>query len=196
MKILEIKKYAREIKPYIILSFLIFIFGILGGYFFAQNFHHQTEEIVKQLQSLYSPVKEEDSLGLFIFILENNITKLLAALILGIFAGLIPIASVFINGILLGIFAYVFSEKLSWSFLIAGILPHGIFEIPALILSTAIGIHIGAVAVRKLFGRKEKFMDEFAKGLRFFISVVVPILFLAALIEVYVTSYILSFWDV
>lgn len=195
MKSLEIKKYAREIKPYIIFSSLIFIFGVFGGYFFAQNFHHQTEEIIKQLQSLYSPAKEEDSLGLFIFILENNITKLLAALILGIFAGLIPLASVFVNGMLLGIFACVILEKSSWPFLIAGILPHGIFEIPALILSTAIGIRIGAVAVRKLFGRKEKFIDEFAKGLQFFISVVVPILFLAALIETYVTSYILSFWD-
>lgn len=196
MKILEIKKYAREIKPYIMFSSLIFIFAVLGGYFFAQNFPQQTEEIMKQLQSLFSPAKEEDSLGLFIFILENNITKLLAVLILGIFAGLIPLASVFINGMLLGIFAYVVSERLSWPFLVAGILPHGIFEIPALILSTAIGIRVGEVAVRKLFGRKEKFMDEFAKGLQFFISVVVPILFLAALIETYVTSYILSFWNI
>ena len=194
MKISELKKYAQSLKSYIIFSFLIFVFGILGGYFFAQNFPQQTEEIMKQLQSFFLSAKEDSSFDLFIFILENNITNLLAILILGIFAGLIPLLAVFANGMLLGVIACVISEKLSWSFLIAGILPHGIFEIPALVLSAAIGIHIGVVAVKKLFRQETKFINEFAEGLQFFIMVLIPIIFIAALIETYVTTYMLSFF--
>jgi len=134
------------------------------------------------------------SLELFMFIAGNNITKLFIVLAFSVLAGLASLLSVFSNGLILGIFAQVVSEKFSWQYFIAGTSPHGIIELTVLILSAAVGLHIGKVAIWRLFSKKESLVKEFAKGLKFYIVVLVPFLIFAALIEVFITPYVMSFF--
>ena len=192
MKIAEIKKYLYSLRFYILLSSLVFISGILTGYSFVSDFPEETRKIIEELEELFASGKEMTDFQVFLFILENNITNLLLVLLLGIFAGIIPLLSSFVNGMVLGIFACLISESLSWKFFLVGILPHGIIEIPVLILATAIGMRIGKVALWRLFGGKIGIKKELAKAFKFYIIVLVPLLILAAAIEAFITSAMLD----
>ena len=193
VKIPEIKKYLYSIKDCVIFSFALFIISTYCGYIFAQYFPQETDEIVKELKSFFLPFEETTRLESLLFIFENNAVKLMIALLFGIFAGLVPMFSVFANGFILGILAKIVLEKVSLLFFVAGILPHGIIEIPAFIIASAIGIKIGKTAIWCLFGksRKETLKEEIFKGLKFYILILTPLIFLAALIEVFVTPLVL-----
>jgi len=72
------------------------------------------------------------------------------------------------------------------------ILPHGLFELSAIFISTAAVLRMGAVLVTpqpdKSMG--EVFLLSLADWFRVFIGLVIPLLAIAALIEVYVTPQI------
>jgi len=74
------------------------------------------------------------------------------------------------------------------------ILPHGIFELTAVFLATAAVLKVGAVLVTpqpdKSLG--EVFLLSLADWFRVFIGLVVPLLAIAAVIEVYVTPQIIK----
>ena len=76
---------------------------------------------------------------------------------------------------------------------LAGILPHGIFELPALMLGSAVVLYIGAVFVTPQTGKSmgEVIVEMLADWAKIFVGVVVPLLAVAALIEAYVTPEIL-----
>jgi len=188
----EAREYLYSLKSYILFSSFILAISASLGYAVAQNYPAETQTIIEEIKKMFLFKEETTQWELFFFILENNITKLFVILPLGIFAGLIPFFSVFSNGFILGVFAQVVSQETSWPFFILGIMPHGIIEIPVLILSSAIGMRIGKVAVYRLFSKKESLREEFAKALKFFILVLIPLLFIAAFIETFITSEILA----
>jgi stage II sporulation protein M len=190
----DIRQYLYEIKSYLLFSALLFIFSFCLGYVLAQNFPRETQEIIKNLESMFIPAKEMSSLELFVFILENNITKLSAVIFLGVLAGIIPFLVVFSNGLILGVLFSIILEKASLDFFLLGILPHGIIEIPVLIISGAIGLRLGKIAVFRIFSKKESFKSEFYKGIKLYVFVLVPLLFIAAFIEAFITLYLLLFF--
>ena len=76
---------------------------------------------------------------------------------------------------------------------LAGVLPHGIFELPALMIGSAAVLYIGAAIVTPQTGKS---MGEVVIGLmadwaKIFIGLVVPLLAIAAVIEAYITPSIL-----
>ncbi len=188
----EAREYLYSLRSYILFSSLVFAASALFGYAIARNYPAETQTIIEEMKKMFLFEEETTQLGLFLFILENNITKLFIILPLGIFAGLIPFFSVSFNGFILGAFAEIVSQEASWQFFILGIIPHGIIEIPVLILSSAIGMRIGKVAFYRLFSKKESLQEELAKALKFFVLILIPLLFIAAFIETFVTSEILA----
>lgn len=78
--------------------------------------------------------------------------------------------------------------------LIAGVLPHGIFELTAIFLATAAMLKVGAKLVTP---QTEKSLGEvlllsLADWFRVFIGLVVPLLAVAAVIEVYITPRLIK----
>jgi len=76
---------------------------------------------------------------------------------------------------------------------LAGVLPHGIFELPALLIGSAVVLYIGAALVTPQTGKSmgEVVIDLMADWAKIFVGLVVPFLGLAALIEAYITPAIL-----
>ena len=70
------------------------------------------------------------------------------------------------------------------------VLPHGVFEIPAMILSGAIGSKLCAFYYRKMFGfaKEEKFLFHIKGCLGMFIFYAFPLLLIAGFIEAVVLS--------
>jgi len=75
-----------------------------------------------------------------------------------------------------------------------GILPHGIFELTAVFLATAAMLKAGALLVTpqpdKSLG--EIFLLSMADWARIFVGLVVPLLAIAAIIEIYITPILIK----
>jgi stage II sporulation protein M len=76
----------------------------------------------------------------------------------------------------------------------AGVLPHGIFELTAIFLATAAMLKVGAELVTP---QTEKSLGEIlllslADWFRVFLGVVLPLLAIAAVIEVYITPLLIK----
>jgi uncharacterized membrane protein SpoIIM required for sporulation len=81
-----------------------------------------------------------------------------------------------------------------WPLFQYGVLPHGIFEIPALMLGSAAVLYMGVAIVTPQTGKSmgEVILELFADWTKIFIGLVVPLLALAALIEAYITPTLLA----
>ena len=75
----------------------------------------------------------------------------------------------------------------------AGVFPHGLFELPALLFSTAAVLRIGLVLVTPQTQRTigEVLLEALADWARVLVGLIIPLLAIAALIEAYVTPLVL-----
>lgn len=93
-----------------------------------------------------------------------------------------------VGGVLGGANIIGFSPLLTFA---AGVLPHGVFELSAFFLTTAATLKAGALLVTpqpdKSLG--EVLLVALADWLRVFVGLAVPLLAVAAVIEIYVTPY-------
>ncbi len=77
---------------------------------------------------------------------------------------------------------------------IAGVLPHGIFEIPALMIGSAAMLYFGVAIVTPQTGKSlgEVIIELLADWAKIFIGIVMPLLAVAAMIEAYITPVLLA----
>jgi len=93
---------------------------------------------------------------------------------------------------LLGVFQLLGYSPLTLAF--NGLLPHGIFEVPALILASAATLRIGVVLVTPQTGRSlgEVVLELLADWTKVAVGVVIPLLLIASIIETYITPVLLA----
>jgi uncharacterized membrane protein SpoIIM required for sporulation len=77
-------------------------------------------------------------------------------------------------------------------FLVAFILPHGIFELPAVVLATAFSVRLGASIMSPPpgFTISESLLLSLSDLIKVFVLLVIPLLLLAAVLEVHVTPLV------
>ena len=107
----------------------------------------------------------------------------------------LPLWPLILNAVLIGVVAAA-SLRLGFppAALAASLLPHGVFELPALLLSGAMGLLLCRSIVRRILRRPEplRFFQLVHELLRVTVLIVVPLLALAAVIEAYITGPITS----
>jgi uncharacterized membrane protein SpoIIM required for sporulation len=117
---------------------------------------------------------------------------LLGLLSFGVLGALMYVVNTAVIGVVLALIAYAGYSPLQVG--LWGILPHGIFEIPALILSSAAVLHIGIALVtpRAQQTLGEVLIVSVADWMRIGLGLVLPLLTIAAVIETWVTPVLLS----
>lgn len=188
----EDKTYLYRIRKYVWISLAIFILSIFAGFFVAQNYPQEIQSYLEEAQAFFSSMQSPTLWGTFLMILQNNVEAMLLIVALGIFAGFFSLTFLLANGFILGVFAYLFYMKGLFILFIMGIVPHGIIEIPCMLFSAAIGFQLGKTVVRKIFRKKESLTMELSEGIKFAVTIIVPALVVAALIETYVTPYFIT----
>jgi uncharacterized membrane protein SpoIIM required for sporulation len=130
------------------------------------------------------------------FLFMNNTRAVAFIFLAGLFSfGVLGILLYMLNiGVVGGVYALI--ELLGMNptpIFLAGVLPHGIFEIPALMIGSAIVLYMGAVIVTPQTGKSmgEVMIELFADWVKIFLGVVVPLLAIAAIIEAYITPGLL-----
>lgn len=106
----------------------------------------------------------------------------------------LPALSLGTNSVMIGLFAAVFANAgESLFYYMMGLLPHGIFEIPAMILSIACGIYLCETITENRRHKKSGIVREaIANILPVYFTIILPLLVLAAIVEAYLTPVILQ----
>jgi stage II sporulation protein M len=168
--------YLKDSRKYVYCAALIFLFFVLLGIIFSSKLGF-IDEIIRDLVSNVSSLKGLE-VGQFIFV--NNVTAAFAGLAGGVFFGIFPLINLMSNGLVVG---YVFSRVASevGIFEIWKILPHGIFELPAIFISLGLGIKLGSF----MFAHKpfSTLKQRLYYSALVFVLIIVPLLLLAACIE-------------
>lgn len=129
-------------------------------------------------------------------LLSSNWTAMLCTMVMGFIPFLLlPALTLLSNGVLMGVLAGVYctTEGLGLAMFLAGVLPHGIFEFPALLLSGACGLALCRTSSRSFLGRPDRPLVPLIEDLlRVLLLMVAPLTVAAALVECYVTPLILS----
>jgi uncharacterized membrane protein SpoIIM required for sporulation len=134
-------------------------------------------ELLKETENLSLP-------ELIRFIAFNNIRSTFLGIFLGIFFGIYPLISAISNGYLLG-FVSLISINSDGGLSLWRILPHGIFELPAVFISLGIGLFIGYQSILFLYN----FIKYHKKSSPLWLLIILVILFpLPFLIIAYITD--------
>lgn len=129
-------------------------------------------------------------------LLGNNLNACAVSIILGFIPFLyFPALSLALNAGIIGAFAAALKGTANaMLILIVGILPHGILEIPALLLAMSCGILLCTQVIRKLVGQSApgQLKGMALNALRLYVLVILPLLVVAAAIETYITPQLLQ----
>jgi stage II sporulation protein M len=183
--------YLKSIRIFVGLS--VFIFGLttVMGYFAAAVDPELASNWTRELEAL-KWIFDQPPIVIMTIIFLKNLLASAMAMLLGLGLGLVPLMVVTSNGFLLGIVGYAAVQKAGFFFLMAGILPHGIIELPVVLVSIAIGFRLGYLLALTLAKEKVDLSGETRIAIHFLLRWVAPLLFLAAAIETFITPISIS----
>jgi len=201
----EIPAIFRELKqPLMIVTGLALVAGIVSYMWVVSNvpvYVNLTPEIKDEIRTQLSEnITRLNTLGDELpayLVFFNNARVTVVSLILGLVSFGTLGVTIFLGnmgliGGVLGAASLVgYSPLLTF---VAGILPHGIFELSAIFLATAAMLKVGAQLVtpqpEKSLG--ETLLLSLADWFRVFIGLVLPLLAIASLIEIYITPALIK----
>jgi stage II sporulation protein M len=129
------------------------------------------------------------------YVIQNG-RILLAALILAVFS--FGVAALVVTPAVYVVLGYLLSQVIisgnSPLLIAAAVIPHGIVEIPVIIMATAASLQLGAVVTRPPKGTTvgQAWFRTLGDSLKIYIGLVLPGLVLAGLLEAYLTPYVVQ----
>lgn len=159
--------YLVRMKPYLILSVMLFFAGVVVGGT-NESLHGFLDSQLAALAELGNLVESSDNPGwtFFLIIFLNNAIKSALVMYMGAMLGIFPVMFLVVNGMILG-YLYTWigeqGENAALIFL-KGVLPHGILEIPAVLLACAFGLKFGALVLKSIgsmFRRRPGLANEY-----------------------------------
>lgn len=176
----------------------VFLVALVGGYLIGQQPEWRiplpgtdpAEAAASFEQFLHLPTQ----VGAVGFIVWQNARVLLAATILGMFT--FGVGALVLTPVVYVILGYIYSQVTlagyDPAFLFAGILTHGVVEIPVIVLATASAVRLGAVMTRPPRGQTvgQGWRTALGDTLKIGLGLVLPGLVIAALLEALVTPSI------
>ena len=195
-------------KAQIITTFIIFLISVLIGYYLVDvNF---IKEIVNEFKNSTDSVIKSSEISQFLWIFTNNAKVALLEIILGALSLFILVANAII---LIGGFAKLFilnGQDLNG--LLLGMTPHGILELPAIILSAALGLKftscflafikkqtkrmslLNPIHLFKQLKKDNEFKLNFRNIYQITFRLIIPMILIAAFIEVFISAKFLEIY--
>lgn len=202
--VVEVFATVRKLRYSILASVFVGLVGAVAAFIWIQQYHIEPMQITSVtwdalLKNIGQSVIRSPGQAreLFLYIFGNNVRVVFVILLLGAVsfsvAGFMAfIANMSLVGGVLGVMQMIGISP--WPIFLAGILPHGIIELPAVILASAGVLHMGVMLVtpdaRRTFG--EVYLEAFADWAKIFIGLVLPMLLVAAAIEAFITPLLLQ----
>ena len=175
----ECWNYICNSKNFIYIVIAIFFAFVLIGFFIPAP-DYIVEQIMRFIEEILEKTEGLSQFQLVKFIFFNNLRSSFFGMSFGILFGIFPILVTVINGYLLG-FVSALSVSSEGILSLWRLLPHGIFELPAIFLSLGLGLRLGTFVFQQ--NKRKFFKENILKILKVFLLVVIPLLIIAAIIE-------------
>ena len=141
-------------------------------------------DVLKEaMEELASQVSGKGFFGITIFIFLNNLKAAFSAVILGPLFGVVPALQAAANGAIIGVVIREAASRSNALMLLLGLMPHGIFEIPAMLISWGLGLRLGLWPFKSIRRDGLGFIGRSKMALGAMLRIVLPLLAIAALIE-------------
>jgi stage II sporulation protein M len=182
-----------SVKTWLVVVVILFALGIVWGLSTPAGTSGAFSGETNALQQLADFISGLPLWLMFGFILLKNVSAVLLSFILSPFFLIMPIMSLVINGWLVGAVANTVVAQHSVGYLLIGILPHGVFELPALFIGEAAAISFGVAAMRGVFDKSGR--GQLTATLRTdlkYLAISLLLFLPAALMETFVTPMLLK----
>lgn len=176
----------------IIVTFLLFFATITVGWVGTMQNPDIGENLMKLFEKeVAGQIRGNEAPEIFIKLFLNNLEACILLFLGGASFGILTIFIMSMNGIVIGAIMEIVHKNHSAVFVAAAILPHGIFEIPAFILSGALGILLAQSLIGEWYTGADAAEDA-QKLARTFLQYAFPLLAIAAFIEAFITPVIIQ----
>jgi len=171
----------RTIIPYIRILAVIFAASFLAGTVAPVPLQKEATEAFKFIADEF---QRHSGGALFFYILTHDLVASILFLFTGLFFGILPILAIGANGFLLGVLYRQVAEGIGYWKAAWKVLPHGVFEIPALLIAASYGLWLGVMVVRRMRGKESTpLRSHIGHASRQYLAVVFPLLIVAAAVE-------------
>ncbi len=145
-------RYMKKIKIFFFIAVILILLTFAVGYFglvglFSTSLSKNIDDYVTQsVAEIIEQTENLSSIELTLFIIDNNIKTAFFGIVSGIYLAVSPIIVVIFNGYILGFVAERAVNSPTNSegiFVLWRLFPHGIFELPAILISIGLGIKLG-----------------------------------------------------
>jgi stage II sporulation protein M len=186
----EIQKALERNNGLMAFCVAAFLLGVPVGYALYDRVEGMMLPVLKQLKDMIS---QETNLETAINIFLNNYKVSIYLIVAGTLI-LPTMLIMFSNGFLMGfVIKYLQVKDLGILFFLKGIIPHGIFELPALFIAGGLGLRIGLSFLS--LDNKKRTIDvsqSIREAAVVHVLVVTPLLLLAAFIEIYISAALIK----
>lgn len=166
----------REARAFVYFAAVVFAIGVVVGLGSPERF----ESLLQSFGAMARGFEGHGTFALIGMIFLRNLTAAFIAIWTGALFGVLPFLAALANGVVLGaLLAFMEEEQLLNAVL--SLVPHGIFELPAMFISWGLGFWRGAWLFRK--EKSQGFRDRAGSVYRVFFTIVIPLLAVAAVIE-------------
>ena len=130
-------------------------------------------------------------------IFSNNLRATVFVMAYGLIPFIqLPALALGVNALVIGVLAaWYVAEGYSFAAFLAALVPHGLLELPALVIAFSVGLYVCGHVTRRLFRRDESALhiwDCLVLMSRTLLLVLFPLLAAAAVVEAYVTPLVAS----
>jgi stage II sporulation protein M len=175
----------------IIITFLLFFTTLTVGWVGSAQNPHIGEDLLKLFEKeVAGQMDGQNPTDMFIKLFANNLEACILLFLGGASFGILTIFNMSLNGIVIGAIMEMVSKNHSAVFVAAAILPHGIFEIPAFIISGALGILLAQSLIAEWYGSGDTAEAAQAYA-RMFLFFVLPLVLTAAAVEAFITPVVI-----
>ncbi|MFC1960287.1 stage II sporulation protein M [Chloroflexota bacterium] len=192
------RRLGRPLATILVAAVLAVLAGWGIGTYSSWQFPPEALDAQEAMQANFSSVMDMGRQpGTVLLAVVQNLRVLLVAAILGVISfGVLAIFLAIIPFMILGwSFAQFMLLGLDLNLFFAAVIPHSLVEIPAIFLATAVVLQLGAVVTRKPPPNETVstlWLAAAADMVKVGLGLVLPLLVIAALIEVYITPLVVQ----
>jgi stage II sporulation protein M len=190
MRVIEVVRQKGVIRS-LILATGVFLISLVVGTLVGQD---TVESLLREFGAALQPLASTDNVSMLLLLIVfiNNGIKALLLILLGILVGLPPLLFIAVNGFVLGGLGAALESVMGWGYVLASFVPHGVIEIPLILLAAALGLTVGLESLKWLGRRESRVKLQLSNGLRVYVRWILPGLAVAAIIEVFATPLLMG----
>ena len=180
-------------RVWVFISVLLFAAGIVFGQIASGSVASLLGEDIAAIQDLGNFLLSLPGALTALFIFLKNAMALLMGFVFSPLLCIVPILTLTLNGAMLSLVSSLVIQQASVGYVLAGLLPHGVLELPAIIIGEAAAMSFGVLVIMAIFRKesRQQLIPGLKRNLRY-LALGIILLVPAAIIETFVTPLLLT----